>query len=612
MARLTQLTEFRAKILLAFAGAYLVSWLLILLAIYIAFDDQKEAERQQLHVEFTERFDDLTKQRTNIFALLIDVLAKRQELNGRYSQDERVYLRSTFEKDFSQLQNKLNITHFYITDAERKHIVRLHAPNKYGDIAERYAALVTDNIRETTSSINLGTMGSMTHRVVKPIYSHGELEGFIELGEEIDGLWGEIAVQYDASVFIMVEKSRLVKENWLLGKATFGWPGNWGDLSSHVISGGSNYRGMFDGKLPALFEQSVEHAHGETKFQGDTFVYDNLPLHDTNLGQIGSVFILYPQGIVTGEFWDNLKKASIASAIAMFFGAALCYTFLRPAAKAMEHKQTELEAKIKVRTKDLIAAKELAETETNNAILASKAKSDFLSNMSHELRTPLNSIIGFSSIVMNDEFEEGISDRYKSYLSDINKAGSHLLTIINDILDVSRIEAGEIDLKIHRVNATKLMEECQRMINVRASEKNVPVLHDGYEEDLYLYADATRLKQILLNLLSNAVKFTNPPGTVRFYAKKINETEIEFVVEDEGEGVAKADIPQILRRFGQGTTNVLRKQHEEGTGLGLTLVQDLIKLHNGSFHFSSKEGVGSVAHFILPLKHAHSETSDMI
>ncbi|MEX0298004.1 MAG: hypothetical protein AB3N28_02965, partial [Kordiimonas sp.] len=370
MARLTQLTEFRAKILLAFAGAYLVSWLLILLAIYIAFDEQKETERQQLHIEFNERFEELTKQRTNVFALLIDVLAKRQELHGRYSLSDHAHLMDVFEKDFVQLKNKLNVTHFYITDAKRQHIVRLHAPNKYGDIAERYTSLITDNIRETTGSINLGTMGSITHRVVKPLYPHGQLEGFIELGEEIDGLWGEIAEQYDASVFIMVEKHRLTKENWLLGKETFGWPGNWSDLSSHVISGGSNYRGMFAGKLTDLFETSLKQEHGETSFQGENFVFDNLPLHDTNLGQVGSVFILYPQGVVTGEFWSNLKKASIASAIAMLLGAALCYTFLRPAAKAMELKQTELESEIKVRTKDLIAAKELAETETNNAILA--------------------------------------------------------------------------------------------------------------------------------------------------------------------------------------------------------------------------------------------------
>ncbi len=612
MVGLTKLTEFRTKVLLAFAGAYLVSWLLILFAIYVAFDNQKEAEHTQVRAEFQQKFEEITQQRTHTLSVLLDILAQRQELHGRYSLNQHNFLNDVFEGDFYKLQQKLQITHFYITTSDLRHITRLHAPNRFGDIVERYRPLAEENVRATTDSINIGKMGSITHRVVKPIFPHDRLEGFMELGEEIDVLWGKVAKQYEASIFIMVEKTRLKEKDWLLGKKTFDWPGNWDDLSTHVLSGGSNYRAMFDGNLANMFKASLQNGHGETTFRGQGFIYDNLPLLDTNLGQIGSVFIVYPQGVVTGEFWSNLKKASIASAIAMLIGVAFCYTFLRPVAKAMELRHTELEAKIQLHTQDLRNAKDIAEAERNKAVLASKAKSDFLSNMSHELRTPLNSIIGFSSIVMNDEFDDGVSDRYKSYLNDINKAGSHLLAIINDILDVSRIEAGEINLKIHDVNVATVMEECQRMINVRATQKTVAVIHDYYDPDLHMQVDPTRLKQILLNLLSNAVKFTNTPGIIRFHARKISETEIEFMVQDQGAGVPSKDIPSILRRFGQGTTNVLRKLQEEGTGLGLTLVQDLVSLHNGTFDFSSEEGVGTTVKFILPIRHTHSETSDMI
>lgn len=612
MVRLKNVTEFRAKILLAFAGAYLISWLIILVAIYIAFDNQKSSEHGQIREELIGRFEEVKAQRTDTLASLLDALSQRQALHGKLSLDNHDLLYDMFKRDFSQLKEKLNITHFYITDANRQHIARIHSKERFGDTEDRYIPLLNDATGTTRSGVYLGRLGSITHRVMKPLYPHGDLVGFMELGEEIDVIWEEVAHQFDASVFIMVEKNRLAKDYWLMGKGTFGWPGAWSDMQTHALTGGSNYRNMFNGQLSRLFEDSLTTGSGETLFNGKTFIYDHIPLMDSTLGNIGAVFIIYPQGVVTGEFFGNLKKASIASAIAMLLGIALCYTLLRPIAKSMENRQSELESQITLHTKDLLTAKEVAEAERNNAIIANKAKSDFLSNMSHELRTPLNSIIGFSSIVMKDKFEEGVSERYKSYVLDIHNAGTHLLAIINDILDVSRIEAGEMDLKIQNICATTVLEECQRMINVRATERLVAVIHDHYEEDLYLDADPTRLKQIILNLLTNAVKFTKAPGIIRFSARKISSEEIEFIVQDEGVGIPENEIPEVLRRFGQAATNVLKKDEEEGTGLGLTLVQDLIRLHHGSFEFRSKEGEGTRVRFTLPIHHKHSEASDMI
>jgi len=603
---------FQTKILLAFAVAYLISWVIILAAIYVAFNDQKEAEHARIRVEFQQSFDNLKIQRTNALSALLEIIARRQELQGNYTLDKRAYLYNFFKDDFSQLKEKLNITHLYIADGNRQQILRVHSPQRYGDRTERYKPFTQDTQTETLHGIYLGKRGSMTHRVMKPIMSHNKLEGIIELGEEIDVLWQQVATQFNASIFILIEKKRLKKENWQEGRDVFDWPGSWDDLQSHVLISGTSYKDFFKGLRNNTFNETFLEGYGEIKLDGTSYIFDHLPLMEKNLGQVGTILIAYPQSVVTEKFWKNLQKAFIASAIAMLLGMMLCYLLLRPITKAMEMKQSELEVKVKERTTALNTAKEAAETEKNKALIAAKTKSDFLSNMSHELRTPLNAIIGFSSIVMNDEFGEGVSDRYKSYAEDINKSGSHLLDIINDILDVSRIEAGEMSLKIQKIAVPGILEDCQRMINMRATQKGVAIINKTYDLELYLDADPTRLKQILLNLLTNAVKFTAPPGSVFISAAPVSTTDIKFTVKDEGCGIAQNEIPEALKRFGQAPTRVLQKEQEEGTGLGLALVQDLIKMHNGTFSFESVAGEGTCVSFTLPIHHDYNKNGHMI
>ena len=347
-------------------------------------------------------------------------------------------------------------------------------------------------------------------------------------------------------------------------------------------------------------------------FQGKTFLHDLLPLSVNDRGRVGTVFYAYPQSEAIVRFTGVLTGGFTASSFAFVIGLTICYYFLKPIATAMATRQSELEEKVSTQTRDLMAAKERAVIERNRAVLANKTKSDFLSNMSHELRTPLNSIIGFSSILKNDEFGDGISDRYGSYVNDIHKSGTHLLAIINDILDVSRIEAGEMSLRIQDINVNALLADCQRMINMRATDRHIAILHDRYDEKLMISADPTRLKQIVLNLLTNAVKFTSAPGIIRFSAKKIVGSRIRFEISDEGIGVAKSDIPDVLRRFGQVPGNVLKKDQEEGTGLGLTLVQDLVKMHGGSVNFNSTLGEGTIVSFVLPIVHEPAEDTQMI
>ena len=243
------------------------------------------------------------------------------------------------------------------------------------------------------------------------------------------------------------------------------------------------------------------------------------------------------------------------------------------------------------RQQELLVAKEEAEA-------ARRSMSGFLANMSHELRTPLNAIIGFSSM-MKEEMVGPLGDKaYKSYANDIHASGSLLLDIINDVLDVSKIEAGKHRIEEDRVQVGQLLNSCLRLIGTRASAAGLEVERRSAVEEVELRADPRALKQILLNLLSNAVKFTPQGGKIEL-AALIDETgDFLFRVTDDGIGMAAEDIPRALAVFGQIESD-LASRHQ-GTGLGLPLAQRLTEMHGGGLELESVLGGGTTVTVRLP------------
>ncbi len=231
------------------------------------------------------------------------------------------------------------------------------------------------------------------------------------------------------------------------------------------------------------------------------------------------------------------------------------------------------------------------------AELANRAKTEFLANMSHELRTPLNSIIGFTDILYNRRF--GRDDpRYDAYLKDVNDAGRDLLNLINDIIDVSRIERGQMSLSERQVDVPRLMTSCYRLVLGRAHEMQIHLDVKLPEDCPALHADERRVKQALLNILSNAVKFTPAGGTVAFGASLDGTGGIAFTVKDSGIGIQAADIPKVMSVFGQADGSLAR--HHEGSGLGLPLARDLMTLHGGELRLDSRPGVGTTVTLSFP------------
>lgn len=240
--------------------------------------------------------------------------------------------------------------------------------------------------------------------------------------------------------------------------------------------------------------------------------------------------------------------------------------------------------------KSLKAEKERAES-------ANKAKSEFLANMSHELRTPLNAILGFSDIMLQSTFGPLGSQRYKEYMHDIYNSGTHLLTLINDILDMSKIEAGRFTLDCKNTDLEPIISEAVRTLTPQAQEKNIAVT-TNITPELHAEVDGRAMKQIFLNLISNAVKFTPSGGNIDVCAFKKKDNLI-FKITDTGVGIPQSAIKKLGQPFEQ-VENQLTKSHT-GSGLGLAISRSLLELHKGKLEITSKEMKGTTVTIIMPI-----------
>ena len=255
---------------------------------------------------------------------------------------------------------------------------------------------------------------------------------------------------------------------------------------------------------------------------------------------------------------------------------------------------------------DKIALQQRAE----KAEAESQAKSAFLAVISHELRTPLNAIIGFSGLMESERFGPLGAPRYREYVSDIRNSGEHLLELINNILDLSRAEAGKLHLQEDAVDVVEAMQICVRQMQPRATENRVQLELSVPPSPPMLRGDAAKLRQILFNLLSNALKFTPADGRVLLTFECGADEGITLIVKDTGVGMSPADIPRALEPFTQLDNRLARRY--EGTGLGLPLTRSFVELHGGSLRLESAVGEGTMVTVAFPPDRTIASVADAL
>jgi signal transduction histidine kinase len=351
------------------------------------------------------------------------------------------------------------------------------------------------------------------------------------------------------------------------------------------------------------------------------------------LALFGSVLYLLPQAGLTDGFARHLTVVAGAALLAGLGGIGAVWYLLvvrvaRPVADLVTsmrciasgdisatvpslEQQTELgdmARAVQVFKEKAIENQRLREQEArrstelararDDAQAANRTKSEFLANMSHELRTPLNAIIGFSEVMQAQIYGALGDKRYTEYAGDIHRSGQHLLEIINDILDLAKVEAGRLELRTDRLDVGQLFTACERLMHNKAATAGVTLIVRPVDTVPVIVADEIRLRQILLNLLSNAVKFTPRGGYVTLLADRADDGTCEFKVIDTGIGMSEEEVAVAMEPFRQIDNTLARKY--EGTGLGLPLTRALIELHGGVFELSSKPGIGTTATVRLP------------
>jgi signal transduction histidine kinase len=594
----------RTKVLIPL-GAFTVGLLAVL------FLTEYKAEIKHLDEYYGEYFDIARKlfqseidKEASIIAGLAEILGSRTDLQKAFQRGDRDGLLAAALPSLEDLTTHYGVTHLYFHTMDKTCFLRTHKPAKYGDTVNRHMLDEAISRGEADYGMELGPFGTYTLRLVYPWRVDGRVIGYLELGKEIQRITPNLKTILDVDIAILISKCYLKRDGWEQGLAMTGRTGSWDRFSDFVTI---DQTGEY---LPELFTSSSNdmplagtkgsriryHHIGKT-----TYASSYLELKDAADTEVGTVFIIKD---VTNRMNHIYQAAAFNGCIALWTGALVVGFFyfyvgrIERRLKDVNKQQQEEIAQRKFAEALLTEAMQRAEA-------ANRAKTQFTSNMSHELRTPMNAIMGFTDLMLS----EPLTDEQLDYLQTIHDSSQHLLKLINDVLDISKIESGKEQIQLSRCSLREMLGRLETLMGVNATAKGI-TFKQNLDADVpdEIVTDAKHLYQCLLNLVSNAIKFTDQ-GFVTLSVgvqDKLAGQWLEFEVRDTGIGIPAKKLETIFEAFEQADASTSRRFG--GTGLGLAITRSLIEMMGGTIAVSSTEGSGSTFRFGLPLNCALSQT----
>lgn len=563
---------------------------------------------------------------TQVMASMAALFVANQELATEFRRRDRPALLRLSQPIFEQLRRENRISHLYFHGADGTNLLRVHHPEEHGDRIERFTLAEARRTGQPAMGNEQGPFGTCTLRFVLPWIDAGELLGYLELGIELEDVMQRVHDLIDSDVLVTLDKQLLNRDKWESNQRKHGSNRRWDEFPSDVVV---SRNGQVSDALRGYLHLPRSKAPQET-FEIEHFsrVYRAIarPLIDVRRHRIGQIIILL-------DITEPTRRAFEAGAwvigVGTVIGGALFSVFfvllgrvqrdvaqrtarLAEAQRTLAREQSErqraeherdlqqeritsLEAQGRM-ARELEIAKDRAEA-------GSRAKSLFLANMSHELRSPLNVILGIAQAMAR---EHTLPSRAQQDLGLVLKSGKHLRTLINQVLDWSKIEAGRFTLTKSAFDLRKLLQELQGMFELMAREKGLEfsVTH-GPNLMHWVRTDPVRLRQVLVNLVGNALKFTEH-GFVELRVEMTERAPFDrkdrrcrFVVRDSGPGISSEEIPALFDAFKQGRAGTSTK---EGSGLGLAISRGFVELMGGRLELESNVGAGTTIRFELPLE----------
>ena len=616
---------------------FLIFTLLLTLSFYFIAKQKQDDSLNDMAAEHITNakvmFQTLEERDIKVLSSASEVIIQDPGFKKIYLEKDREKLYNYGQPLYQNLKNQTDITHVYFILPDGNVFVRLHDKNLYGDLVTRNAFKEARDTKKTSSGLELGKT-AFALRAVTPYYNNSynnsDLIGYVELGEEIDHFLKILKGGTNDEYILIADKEYLSREDWASVRKVAGLRNNWNDSEKHIILGSTTEQGFAS---KCLTENNLERIEdGENVLQqiqnkNQTFICGGFTINDVGTQHRGAVLSLI-------DISDHVAAAQkgnyvlVGMAIILFVatsiaGILLSSSISKPITRlkdaANEIGKGNLNTKIEIKSKDEIGDlawsfnkmagdlqrlndehRKAEETRLQNErlIYATRAKSEFLANMSHELRTPLNAIVGFSELLKRNTAGE-LNEKQEHYVDNVLISSKFLLGLINDILDLSKVEAGKMELIIEKLSVPMIINETIILLKEKATNHGIILKTELDSELEFIEADKQRLKQVLFNLLSNAVKFSKPEGGIVTITTKKDGAMAVFQVSDTGIGIKEEDMVKLFKAFEQLNSEITKNYG--GTGLGLTISKKLVELHGGRIMAESKYGEGSTFTFFLPI-----------